>query len=46
MSHASPFSVSLPASAANTGLVRLVVVLLSSLLLLGLAIIGGLRASG
>ena len=45
MSHASLFSVSLPASAANTGLVRLVVVLLSSLLL-GLAIIGGLRASG
>lgn len=44
MSHASTFSVSLPASAANTGLVRLVVLLNS--LLLGLAIIGGLRASG
>jgi hypothetical protein len=45
MSHASTLSVSLPAAAAATGVVRLVIVRLGTLLL-GLAIIGGLRASG
>jgi hypothetical protein len=44
MSHASAATVSLPALAADTVVVRLG--LLLSSLLLGLAIIGGLRASG
>ena len=44
MSQAFPLSVLLPTVSANTGSVRLGLVLSS--LLLGLAIIGGLKASG